>query len=119
MWIRREFPGTPSVLDDLKSIYLDQIFCDITLSTQTTKFPAHKVILCARSDVFKSLLTNKEIEENGSIEIEDFDDETVHSLLMFLYTDTTEDMQWSMANKLYKAAIYYKIHLLKWRCSAF
>ncbi|GIY75571.1 speckle-type POZ protein [Caerostris darwini] len=110
----REFPGTPSVLDDLKSIYLDKIFCDVTLSTQTAKFKAHKTILCARSDVFKSLLTNK---RSNSIEIEDFDDDTVQSLLMFLYTDTTEDMQWSMANKLYKAAIYYKVHLLKWRCS--
>ncbi|GIY47721.1 hypothetical protein CEXT_727641 [Caerostris extrusa] len=66
-----EFSATPSVLDDLKSIYLDQILCDVTLLTQTAKFKAHKTILCARSDVFKSQLTNKEIEEDDTIKIED------------------------------------------------
>ncbi|GBN07956.1 Speckle-type POZ protein [Araneus ventricosus] len=110
----------PSALDDLKATYNNKYLTDVELKTKTKSFPAHKVILCARSYVFKAMLTNDMKEKNSNfIQIDDLDDDTVHQLLLFLYSDYLENLQWESAMKLYYAGDKYAIEKMKVLCFSF
>ncbi|GBN00883.1 TD and POZ domain-containing protein 1-like [Araneus ventricosus] len=110
----------PVILNDLKSMYNDQIFSDTELRTSTQAFPAHKNILSARSPVFRKMFSNDMKEKNiGHVDIHDLEDNTVHRMLLFIYTDTLEDMPWEDACKLYAAADKYQILFLRSSCSSF
>ena len=56
---------------------------DITLICQAKRFPAHKTILAARSDVFAAMLTHPNTEEvkSNEVKIEDTDPGTLERLL--------------------------------------
>ncbi|CAL1281791.1 unnamed protein product [Larinioides sclopetarius] len=110
----------PSVQDDFKAIYNEKLFTDVVLKTATIAFPAHKIVLCARSSVFRAMLTNDMKEKNTDcIKVEDLEDETVQRLLLFLYSDNLEHLQWESAVQLYYAADKYAVEKLKVLCSSF
>ncbi|CAL1281800.1 unnamed protein product [Larinioides sclopetarius] len=108
----------PSALDDFKALYNDQLLTDLVLKTATKSFSAHKNVLCARSSVFRAMLTNDMKEKNTHcIKVEDLENETVQRLLLFLYSDSLEELQWESAIQLYYAADKYAIERLKVFCS--
>ncbi|XP_055944473.1 uncharacterized protein LOC129975435 [Argiope bruennichi] len=108
------------VVDDLRSLYKDQIAGDVQLKAASKTFSAHKSVLCARSPVFRSMLTTNMKEKiMERIQIDDLDDDTIDQFLLFLYTDDLEDLQWESAMKLYYAADKYQVQLLKYLCSSF
>ncbi|GBN14650.1 Speckle-type POZ protein [Araneus ventricosus] len=110
----------PSVVDDLKEIYSKQLLTDVELKTKTKSFPAHKIVLCGRSPVFKAMMTNDMKEKNNNfIQVEDLEDDIVQQLLLFLYSDNLETLQWESAIKLYYAGDKYDIGKLKVMCSSF
>ncbi|GBN71992.1 TD and POZ domain-containing protein 4 [Araneus ventricosus] len=110
----------PSALDDFKALYKDQLLTDVVLKTATKSFPAHKYVLCARSSVFRAMLTNDMKEKiTDCIKVEDLENETVHRLLLFLYSDNLEELHWESALKLYYAGDKYAIAKLKVLCSCF
>ncbi|CAL1293164.1 unnamed protein product [Larinioides sclopetarius] len=111
----------PSVLvNDFKFMYNDAIFCDMEIRTLTKTFPAHKAVLSARSPVFRSMFSNNMKEKNsGHVNITDIEDDTVHRMLLYMYTDSLKDLQFESASKLYVAADKYQIPSLKSRCSFF
>ncbi|GBO00412.1 TD and POZ domain-containing protein 4 [Araneus ventricosus] len=106
--------GAKSALADIKSLYKDQILTDVQLKTLTKTFPVHKFILCARSPVFRAMLTTDMKEKNlNCIQVDDLDDSTIEQFLFFLYTDVLENLQWESAMKLYYAADKYQVqHLI-------
>ncbi|GIY86268.1 TD and POZ domain-containing protein 1 [Caerostris darwini] len=53
------------------------------------------------------------------IHIEDADADTVRRLLLYIYTDACEDLQWESASRVYAAADKYQILSLKDECSSF
>ncbi|GBN07959.1 Protein roadkill [Araneus ventricosus] len=115
-----ELSDYPSALDDLKGIYNNKFHTDVELKTKTKSFPAHKIVLCARSPVFKAMMSNDMREKNTDcIKIDDLDDDTTHQLLLFLYSDCLENLQWESAMKLYYAGDKYAIEKMKVLCSAF
>ncbi|GBN67350.1 Speckle-type POZ protein [Araneus ventricosus] len=110
----------PSALDDFKTIYNDLFLSDIELKTKTKSFPAHKIVLCARSSVFKAMLTSDMKEKiMDCIQVDDMENDTVQQLLLFLYSDNLENLQWESAIKLYYAGDKYNIEKLKVLCSSF
>ncbi|CAL1288891.1 unnamed protein product [Larinioides sclopetarius] len=110
----------PNGLEDIKDLYTDKSLTDVQLKTKTKSFPVHKIVLCARSPVFKRMLTNDMKEKNSNcIEIGDLGDDVVQQLLLFLYSDTVENLQWGMATQLYYAADKYEVGRLKAVCSSF
>ncbi|GBO22029.1 Speckle-type POZ protein [Araneus ventricosus] len=110
----------PSVVDDLKDIYSSKFLTDVVLKTKTNSFPAHKTVLCARSPVFKVMMSNDMKEKNSnSIQVDDLEDDTVQQLLLFIYSDNVEDLQWETATKLYYASDKYQIEKLRLMCSSF
>ncbi|GBN96484.1 Speckle-type POZ protein [Araneus ventricosus] len=110
----------PSALEELTCLYKEGTLCDIVLQTETETFNAHKIILSARSSVFKTMFTTDMREKTTDcVIIEDLDADTVRRMLLYLYSDTLEDLDWEKAKSLYFAADKYNIAGLKHRCSGF
>ncbi|GFY08716.1 TD and POZ domain-containing protein 3 [Trichonephila clavipes] len=108
------------ITDALRSMYLEELFCDAELRTPTKTFSAHKSILSARSPVFKAMFTNEMKEKiRELVEITDVDADTMHRILLYIYTDILEDLCLETASPLYEAADKYQILSLKSKCSAF
>ncbi|PRD34438.1 UNVERIFIED_CONTAM: spop [Trichonephila clavipes] len=115
----KDCPDTSGVLsEDLISMYNNNILCDTELKTKMKTFHVHRFVLCARSPVFRSMLTidMKESKEK-CIEIYDLDTESVEALLYFLYTGHIQNIEWETATKLYYAADKYDIPSLKIICT--
>ncbi|GFQ92096.1 TD and POZ domain-containing protein 1-like [Trichonephila clavata] len=112
--------STKILKENLVSSYKENLLCDTKLETKTGSFPAHKYILSARSPVFKAMFTNDMRERNSEcVNIEDLSDDTVQSMLLYIYTATLPDLQWDSACSLYTAADKYEILSLKNECSSF
>ncbi|GBN29123.1 Speckle-type POZ protein [Araneus ventricosus] len=117
---KEESQIAPVMANDLKSMYSDGIFSDTELRTSTQTFPAHKSILSARSPVFRRMFSSDMKEKSsGRVDIIDLEDDTVHRMLLYIYTDTLEDLQLENACKLYAAADRYELLSLRSRCSSF
>ncbi|KAF8787839.1 TD and POZ domain-containing protein 1 [Argiope bruennichi] len=110
----------PALVIDMKSMYKDGIFSDMVLRTSTQSFPVHKSILSARSPVFRRMFSSDMKEKNSRhVDITDIDDDTVHRMLLYIYTDSLENLLYESASKLYTAADKYEILSLRNRCSSF
>ncbi|GFR25285.1 tdpoz1 [Trichonephila clavata] len=64
---------------------------------------------------------NNDMREKNSecVNIDDLDDGTVQTMLLYMYTATVPDFQWDSACNLYAAADKYEILSLKRECSNF
>ncbi|GFQ91701.1 hypothetical protein TNCT_134701 [Trichonephila clavata] len=114
--------STPSVplADALRSMYSDGLFCDTELRTSTKTFSAHKNILSARSPIFKEMFRKYTKDKTmGCVDLTDIDADTIHRMLLYLYTDTLEDLKCETASALYVAAEKYQILNLKNKCFTF
>lgn len=52
-----------SVLHKIAHLYAEQLMSDICLVVGNNRYPAHRVILCASSEVFQVMLMNPEWNE--------------------------------------------------------
>ncbi|GBN98769.1 TD and POZ domain-containing protein 1 [Araneus ventricosus] len=112
--------NSSALINDLMGLYKDQSLCDVKLQTKTNVFPVHATILSARSPVFRAMFSTDMKEKlNGLVDVCDLDDETVHQLIAFLYSNKLEGLEWEDALRLYEAADKYAITSLKDRCSLF
>ena len=83
--------------------------CDITIICQSEKFQCHKLIICARSDVFQTMFdedSNSKEAKNGVLEIVDFDPKTVEAFLKYIYTDEVDSSEDLDINLIYIAHKY-------------
>ena len=74
---------------DLESFRKRSQFSDVVLCTADGgEFPAHKVILSARSSVFEAMFSHDQFVENKSnrVEIEDISKEVMEALLKYIYS---------------------------------
>ncbi|GBN89299.1 TD and POZ domain-containing protein 1 [Araneus ventricosus] len=109
-----------TLMDDLTSLFNEGILYDTKLKTATETFPAHTLVLSARSSVFKSMFsTDMKEKTNNCVDIDDLDSDTVRQMLSFMYSDTLDDPNYESAKSLYFAADKYNIVSLKLRCSSF
>ncbi|GFS77621.1 TD and POZ domain-containing protein 1 [Trichonephila clavipes] len=111
---------TGCLKDDIKSLYNDITLSDTALCTEKESYPAHIAILCARSPVFKAMFTSDMKEKiNKNVDILDLNDDTVQQMLLYMYTDTLENLQWESALLLYEAADKYDMMSLRNQCASF
>ncbi|KAF8771292.1 Speckle-type POZ protein B like protein [Argiope bruennichi] len=109
-----------SLNDGLKSLYDENFLCDVKLKTNTGTFPAHKIILSASSSVFKAMFSSDMKEKDSNcVHVEDLSDDTIHRMLIYIYTARTEDVTWESASDLYVAADKYAILSFKSICSSY
>ncbi|GIX99917.1 TD and POZ domain-containing protein 1 [Caerostris extrusa] len=105
---------------NLRSSFEEGFMSDVKLKAKTCSFPAHKVILSARSPVFKAMFSSDMRESMCDIvDIRDMDDDTVRRMLQFMYTADVDDLGWSSASDLYAAADKYEVLTLKEKCSCY
>ena len=95
---------------DISGISSMDQFSDVTIVCQGEKFGCHKLILAARSPVFKIMLEKDMLEKNDNIiNIEDSDPVTVGAMLEHIYTGTLPDKaspELDMDSLLYLSAKY-------------
>ncbi|KAF8771295.1 TD and POZ domain-containing protein 5 [Argiope bruennichi] len=115
-----KIPFSDNFNDNLKSLYDASFLCDVKLKTSTNVYPAHKVVLSASSSVFKAMFSNDMKEKFSScVDINDFSDDTINRMLLFIYNTRVEDLTWETASQLYVAADKYAILGLKNICSSY
>ena len=91
---------------------------DTTIRCGGKEFPCHKLILSARSPVFKAMFqANMKESETKDIEIEDIEPEVVAEMLHFIYTGGTNEMALEkIGEELLSAADKYELETLKEIC---
>ncbi|CAL1298330.1 unnamed protein product [Larinioides sclopetarius] len=113
------FSCTNDLRNDLHCLYDDGLFSDVKLRTDNETFAAHRLILSARSPVFKAMFSNDMKEKTKEcIDVPDIDSSTVRQFLLYLYTDSLGNLQWEPASKLYIAADKYAVLSLRNKCSS-
>ncbi|GFS52922.1 TD and POZ domain-containing protein 3 [Trichonephila inaurata madagascariensis] len=115
-----QFDKMLDLKEDMQCLYDEGVFSDVKIHANTQTFHAHKAILSARSPVFRAMLTNDMKEKvQASVDVLDLEDDTVRRMLLYVYTNALEDLQWESALKLFIAADKYQIISLKSKCRSF
>jgi speckle-type POZ protein len=102
----------------LKELFDDMSFSDVIFKVRGSEFPAHKIILAARSEVFKAMFQHPTKEKSTNhVEIEDTEPEIFKELLRFIYTGRlTAATMAKMAVGLLAVADKYLLTELKAAC---
>lgn len=81
---------------------------------------AHKIVLGARSDVFKAMLESDMLEgRTGLVEIEDMDASYIQDFVTYLHTGSMPEMNYEKAVCLYEAGDKSNVRSLVLRCSEY
>lgn len=84
-----EMNNSSSVLHKIANLYAEQLMSDLVIKVGSKCYPAHRVILCASSEVFQVMLMNPEWNEWSETVIELKEDPVCHevfpSFLEYLY----------------------------------
>ncbi|XP_051054990.1 speckle-type POZ protein-like [Phodopus roborovskii] len=107
-----------TMADDLGDLWEKSFFTDCCLVVAGQEFRAHKVILAARSPVFRTLFQHdlKESRTNR-IEIHDLEPQVFEAMMGFIYTGKAPDLH-SMADAVLAAADKYSLERLKVMCES-
>jgi speckle-type POZ protein len=102
----------------LEELFKSMPLSDVNFKVHDREFPAHKLILAARSEVFASMFQHPTKENlTNQIKIEDIEPDVFQELLRFIYTGrvSTATMK-TMAASLFIAADKYLLDQLKMTC---
>ena len=95
--------------EDLKRLFLNGEYSDMTITCGDRKFECHKNILASRSPVLKAMFeTNMKEKNTGTVEIQNMTPEVLEKMLLYMYTGQVPDAD-SDANELLAAADQYQI----------
>lgn len=102
---------------DLRGLFNEPKFSDVTIIVGAERFQTHKSILAARSPVFAAMFEHNEMEENrnNEVKIEDMEAVVVRGMLEFIYTNKVGNLT-LLAIELRGAAEKYEIKQLKAVC---
>jgi speckle-type POZ protein len=101
-----------------EELFDDMSLSDVILNVRGREFPAHKLILSARSKYFAAMFKHPMKEQStNQIKMEDIDPDVFQALLRFIYTGRvrTATME-TMAANLFIAADKYLLNELKNEC---
>jgi len=89
---------------------------DVIIQVGDRKFHAHKEVLARRSKVFEAMFNSYTKEsETALISIEDFGEDVIEEMILFIYTDTCSRLE-VLASELLAVADKYFIEKLKLIC---
>lgn len=109
-----------SLTEDFSKLLEAGLDHDVEMNCGGHCVQAHKIVLSARSDVFKAMLHSNMLElQTGTIEIQDMDDCSFRNFIRYLYTDALPEMSFDMAKTLYEAGDKYAVRSLSFRCSEY
>ncbi len=95
----------------------DHKLSDVQLLCDGVTFKCHKLVLAARSDVFRAMFSHETTKEaiTSEIEITDSSPDAIRQMLKFLYTDECEAME-DYALELLPLADKYNLLRLRLKC---
>ncbi|KAJ5074550.1 hypothetical protein M0811_01181 [Anaeramoeba ignava] len=104
--------GRNGVVKDLKILYNQEETKDFTIIVQTKKFRIHKLILIARSELYRGMfLLNKNDTSN---EVNDYSEKSaivIQALIQYLYTDELpDDIPKELVPELEDIVDYYQLN---------
>eukprot|EP00092_Neocalanus_flemingeri_P022979 GFUD01024911.1.p1 GENE.GFUD01024911.1~~GFUD01024911.1.p1 ORF type:complete len:292 (-),score=55.17 GFUD01024911.1:232-1107(-) len=104
-------------LEDMKSIIKLEDISDVKIVCHGKVFKCHKIILCARSTVFKKMLSGETFENlNRVVTIKDSSAEAVKEMLKYIYTGEIPDEVDVVELDLLHLATKYLLDPLKLAC---
>ena len=109
-----------ALVDDYASLRKNGLMSDVTIVCEGERFPVHKLILSARSQVFAAMFSHKDTLEDKHKEVlvEDSDKLTMDLFLTFLYDATLHnDLPFESYAELLKAADKYQVTSLIKACT--
>jgi len=107
-----------SLATDWRNFLTSEQLSDVTLVVGGERFPAHRIVLAARCEYFRSMFLGGMREADApEIVIPDVEVEVFRKVLDHLYTDSG-DVPPSLALKLFTAAAFFQIERLKELCAA-
>ena len=105
-----------NVVPDISATFNMEEFSDFVVKCGGKKFKCHKVTLACRSPVFNAMIMSNMRESNESeMSIDDFDEDTIESLLKYIYFDKVASLD-KQAESLLAAADKYDLAGLKAIC---
>jgi len=101
---------------DISSIFEHSKFSDCVVACEGREFRCHKNILAGRSTVFDAMFTH-DMEENrkSKVDIVDLDGDTVHDMILYIYSGKVAEVE-TKATGLLSAAEKYDLKELKTMC---
>ena len=109
-----------ALMDDYAGLRKKGLMSDVTVVCEGERFPAHKLVLSARSEVFAAMFSHKGTleDQNQEVLIEDSDKLTMAHFLTFLYNATLpKDLPFKGYAELLKAADKYQVPSLLEACA--
>ncbi|KAG8175502.1 hypothetical protein JTE90_009136 [Oedothorax gibbosus] len=92
-------------------LYEEGKYSDFIIRSASRDFPVHKAILSAQSEVFSHAFEQDIKNQNtGVFEIKDFDDDTITKMLMFIYRNKLDELDYHCYLKLFSAADRSSLH---------
>jgi len=115
------FPVSENRLSsDLGELFVSGALSDVIVSCSGRKFNCHKVVLAARSSVFRAMFEhNMEEKKNSAVKVEDVEGDAMEKLLHFIYTsklDFLDSISFELAARVLAAADKYELPRLKVAC---
>ena len=104
------------IRQQMRSLYEEELFTDITIQCGDKQFKAHKNILAFQSPVFKKLFqTDMTKRRKNSVEISDIDPLVASNLISFLYSGIAPNLE-TLARDLLMVANKYELPRLMAMC---
>jgi len=115
------FPVSENRLSsDLGELFVSGALSDVIVSCNGKEFNCHKVVLAARSSVFRAMFEhNMEEKKNSAVKVEDVEGDAMEKLLHFIYTsklDFLDSISFELAARVLAAADKYELPRLKVAC---
>ena len=104
------------IRQQMRSLYEEELFTDITIQCGDKQFKAHKVVLASQSSVFKRMFQVDMTEtRKNSMEISDIDPLVVSDMLAFLYSGVAPNLE-TLARDLLMVSNKYELPRLMAMC---
>jgi len=104
------------MMDDLEKAYKEKDFYDVTVNCKEGSFACNKLMLTARSPVFKSMFQHDTKENKTNVvNLKDIEPKILEEMLRYIHTGETTNIRHT-AKKLLAAADFYQLDQLKTSC---
>jgi len=112
-------PPPASEISVMRKMFDADEFTDVVLTAEGREFRAHRAVLAAQSDVFRTMFSDDMKESHTNrVEVNDMSASTLDDLLSFIYTKVATNMDQN-ASALLDVAENYHIPCLKSYCQLY
>jgi len=104
------------MMEDLEKAYKEKDFYDVIVNCKEGSFACNKLMLTARSPVFKSMFQHDTKENKTNVvNLKDIEPKILEEMLHYIHTGETTNIR-RIARKLLAAADFYQLDQLKTSC---